>query len=195
MASRNSSLREREMEAAFDPVFQVNRRVRKIGEAQSMVASHTRGTNQKIQEAKDTLAARCKPYHTEIDRLLSEIFAIARDHHRELTKGKRKKIIKLIAGIIWWRFTPYGTNIKDVKKVIKWMERHGYGKYLRWVPEIDRQLLVRDRTKIKDKIPGVTIGRTELFGAEPSATETAVALPVKRLEHMLKKRGKPFDKK
>lgn len=171
----------------FDPVFQVNKRIRKIAELQDVAGSLTRGTAKRIQELKDVLVQQRKPHDAMICQLLLEIFMIAKKHRKEFAKGKRKKIMRFIAGVIGWRFTPYGTTIHNVQKTIKWMEKNGFGKYIRMVPEIDKQLLIRDRTKMSGKIPGVSITRTEEFGVEPAVTKTRVALPVKRLERLAKK--------
>ena len=180
---------------APDPTFQINKRIREIGEVQDLRESLVRGATKKIQEIKDTLAGQCKPYDALVNKFLSEIFVIAKEHRRELSKGKWKKIIQLDAGIIGWRLTPYGTSIHNVKKVIKWMEENGFGKYIRRVPEIDRQLLIRNRKEIKGKIPGVSINRTEEFGVEPNLTKARVALSVKRLERLAKKAGKSKKQK
>ncbi len=174
----------------YDPRFQINKRLVKIGEEQDVVNSLTRGITKKIQELKDTLAEQCKSHDILISNLLAEIFMVAKEHRRKLSKGKQKKIIRLTTGIIGWRLTPYGTTIRNVKKVIRWMEKNGFGKYIRRVPEIDRQLLVRDRSNIKGKIPGVSISRKEEFGAEPDVTKIRVALPIERLERLAKKAAK-----
>ncbi len=170
-----------------DPTSQINIRLRKIGELQDVVNSLVEGTAKRIQGFKDELVKECKPRDTLVNKLLSEIFMIAKEHRRELGKGKWKKIIQLDAGIIGWRLTPYGTTIRNTKKVIRWMEANGFGKYIRRVPEIDRQLLVRDRGNIKGKIPGVSIGRKEEFGVEPNVTKIRTALPTERLERLAKK--------
>ncbi len=174
----------------YDPRFQINMRIRKIGEIQKDVDDLQRGYLQKIQELKDTLAEYCEPGNMLINELLFEVFAIAKKHRRELGKGKWKNLIRFKAGIIGWRLTPYGTTIHNAKKIIRWMEANGFGKYIRRVPEIDRQLLVRDRVKIQKKIPGVSIGRKEEFGVEPDMTKIRVALSTERLERLAKKAAK-----
>lgn len=173
-----------------DPTSQINIRLRKIGELQGVVNSLVGGTAKKIQEFKDALIEECEPRDALMSKLLFEIFVIAKEHRRALGKGKWKKIIQLDRGIIGWRLTPYGTSIHNVKKVIRWMEKNGFGKYIRRVPEIDRQLLIRHRDSIKGKIPGVSISRKEEFGAEPDMTKIRVALPIERLERLTKKAAK-----
>ena len=180
---------------APDPASRINIRLGKIGELQDVVDSLIGGTAKKIQGLKDALVVECKPRDTLMSKLLFEIFVIAKEHRRELSKGKWKKIIQLDAGIIGWRLTPYGTSIHNVKKVIKWMEENGFGKYIRRVPEIDRQLLIRNRKEIKGRIPGVFISRTEEFGVEPNLTKARIALSVKRLERLAKKAGKSKKQK
>lgn len=175
---------------APDPTFQINTRMRKMGEVQDAKESLIRGAAKKIQGHKDTLAEQCKPHDALLTKLLLEIFMLAKANRKKLGKGKWKKIIRLTAGTIGWRFTSYGTTIRNVKKVIKWMEENGFDKYIRRVPEIDRQLLIRHRGSIKGKIPGVSITRKEEFGAEPDMTKVRVALPVKRLERLAKKAAK-----
>lgn len=175
---------------APDPTFQINARMRKMGEVQDARESLIRGTAKKIQEYKDTLAEQCRPHDALLLKLLLEIFVLAKANRKKLGKGKRKKIVRLATGVIGWSLTPYGTTIHNTKKVIRWMEANGFGKYIRRVPEIDRQLLIRHRGSIQGKIPGVSIGRKEEFGAEPDMTKIRVALPVERLERLAKKAAK-----
>lgn len=191
MVARRSNLRGNpENLSEFDPRFQINKRLRKIGELQNVLNSLTRGTVKKIQELKDALGEECKPRAALIEELLVEIFTLAKKHRKELGKGKWKKVIGLEMGIIGWRFTSYGTVIQNAGKVITWMEKNGFGKYIRMVPEIDRQLLIRNRAKVKGKIPGVAINRTEEFGAEPATTKVRIALPVMRLDRLAQKAAK-----
>lgn len=175
---------------ALDPRFQINKRITEIGEIQEVVNSLIRGHKIRDQKQKKQLALDCAPRNIWINRLLFEIFTIAKKNRRELSNGQWKKIIQIDAGIIGWRFTPYGTTIRNVKKAIKWMGENGFGKYIRMVPEVDKQLLIRDRAKVREKIPGVFIARTEEFGVEPNLTENRVALSVKRLERLAKKTAK-----
>lgn len=177
---------------APDPAFKINSLIRQLSEAQKFVESLEGGYAVKKQELEEALNEKCEQPNHLIDRLVLEIFTYLEDNRRILTRGGRKKILRFVAGVIQQRFTPWGTNIRNQKKIMKWMKRHGFDRYIRRrvIEEIDRQLLIRDKKKVAGKIKGVSISRTKMFIVTPATTGISVTRPVERLIRLREKAKK-----
>lgn len=135
--------------------------------------------NDRVELARRVQTEKAEPLQKRRQELLLGIDAYAESHRGELTRGGKTKTVKLPSGEITWRLTPPKVSLRNIKKVLAYLEGHGLERFIRIKPEVDKQAMLKE-PELARTVPGVSIGQVEELIVKPLNLQVEVVASSRR---------------
>lgn len=131
--------------------------------------------NERIGRLKAEAMARAAVPEQEVEDAVLALFAFAETSRKtlELTDKDERKSCKLPTGVFGWRWNPPKVSISDAEKVLAELERRKLTRFIRQVPEVDKQAMLKEPEEAQS-VKGVKITQTEHFFVKPEEAQAAI---------------------
>lgn len=146
----------------------------KIGECERELADIKNSLETAIAKAKTAAELSAAPIEQTLKQSMKALQTYADANRKTLLTGDRKSVV-LTGGEFGWRLPP--TKIVFAKggaeQVIKNLEAMELKQYLRYITEVDREALLRDRPAVS----GVKYSQKEGFFVKTESSKAAESFP------------------
>lgn len=142
-----------------------------VGQASRALKEIQAEVDRKIDEAKREAALRARIHEKSFERDLNRLFVYAAANREKLTRGGRRKTVRLSTGKLYWRFTPPALFIKNKNQLLRTLDRsEKLRRFIRIIARVDVDLL-RRHPEIVSGLPGVRLTRREEFVVKPNKAD------------------------
>lgn len=161
--------------------------VGKIGKHQRELDKIQTNLNNQVEKLKAQAVAGSLSYQTAIDQLFEGLFIFAQSRRDELTGQGKTKTVQFPTGTIQWRLNPPAVSVasQNVKKVIALCQSSGLDRFVRLIPELDREAMLKE-PGVANQIKGVKIKQKEQFVVKPSEATVEISRDTTKLQKAIK---------
>lgn len=151
------------------------RSIARIGELGREIGAINDDLDERIEQLKADAMARVAPHEEELEETVLNLFAFAEGNRKklELTDKDERKSCSLPTGVFGWRWNPPKVSISDAEKVLSELERRKLTRFIRQVPEVDKQAMLKEPEEAQS-VKGVKITQTEHFFVKPEEAQAAI---------------------
>jgi len=153
---------------------EVNALLFKIGECERDLATIKTNLEADVAEARSNAEEAAAPLQEEHKQYVKALLTYASQNRKTLLVGDKKSLV-LTGGEFGWRLPP--TKVTYAKggaeQVIKNLEAMKLTQYLRYITEVDREALLRDRPAVS----GVKYSQKEGFFVKPDSNKAPESFP------------------
>lgn len=161
---------------------ELNAWLTELGETERQLGRIQIQLNDRVELAQQAAALRATPLTARKQELVEGIAIFAESHRAELLGGGGNKTVKLPAGVLQWRLTPFKVVPRrgKVQEIIAYLRANGLDRFVRDRPEIDKLAMLKEQ-EVAGQIPGINISRTEELIIRPLDLEVEVMAASKKV--------------
>ncbi len=153
---------------------EVNTLLFKIGECERELNNIKTTLEAEVAEVRSNAELAAAPLQEEHKRCVKALQTYATANRKTLLVGDKKSLV-LTGGEFGWRLPPTKVTFArgGAEQVIKNLETMELTQYLRYITEVDREALLRDRPAVS----GVKYSQKEGFFVKPASNKVPESFP------------------
>lgn len=163
---------------------EVNKLIQEIGEFQARKQKIKQEEAEEMKKIRNRTKRRLTQGQRAIKRRFKGLYIFYQTHRNILFKEAKTKIIKFTAGEIGMYKPSPKVRIRSKKKVIKALEMANLKKFLRIIPEINKEAILADPRGISG-ISGIKVVQKEKFKVRPKETGETFSENTEKLKKFL----------